>query len=669
LDRRVERQVVEQLLAAARAGRSGVLVVRGEAGIGKTALLEHVRDTAVSSGFRVEHSVGVESETQFAFSGVHQLCAQQLDHAGALPDPQQRALGVAFGLRGGTPPDRFLVGLAVLNLLAEVAEETPLLCLVDDAQWLDQASAEVLAFVARRLVAERVALVFALRDPARATCDPSQTCPDSAARARRRRCTGAAGRRCPRTPRRAGTRPDHRRGRGNPLALLELPRGAPPARLAGGFELPDAMSVPLRVEEHFRRRSGTLPDATQQLLLVAAAEPTGDAALLWRAAAQLGVAREAAEPAEAAGLLEIDTRVRFRHPLVRSAVYRAATPPDQRLVHGALAAATDPRSHPDRRAWHGAQAVLGTDEAAAAELARSADRARARGGMAAAAAFLQRAVELSPDAAHRARRALEAAQAKYEAGAYAAAADLLAVAAGGPLDALQRARLGLLRAQDRVPPDTRQRRAGDAAGRRRDAGPPGRRAVPRDLPAGARRSDHHRRPRPRSRRARGRRSRPGRARSAGVAAGRWTCCSTGLVTVFTRGYEVGAPGLRRALEAFRGHEPAAQAVGERDSRWLWQASRAALGLFDDDLVHVLATRNVRLAREAGVHAALPVRAHLPVRHAGARRGPRPRRRPRSRRDCAHAGDRCRAVAPCSAPAGGLARSPGRGRRAARGQRP
>ena len=310
--------------------------------------------------------------------------------------------------------------------------------------------------------------------------------------------------------------------RGNPLALLELPRSTPPTQLAGGFELPDTLSVPHRIEDGFRRRSGSLPAETQLLLLVAAADPTGDVALLWRAAAQLGIARRGAAPAEAAGLLEIDTRVRFRHPLVRSAVYRAATPPDQRRAHGALAAATDPQVDPDRRAWHRAQAVLGTDEEAAAELERSADRARARGGLAAAAAFLQHAAELTPDPAARARRALEAAHAKHEAGASESALELLTAAPPGrwtPCNARTRAAAR----PDRVPPDARQRGAGNAAGRRQDVRPAGRRAGPRDLPTRARRGDRHRRlrrgvrspkppwphPHPRCRR------------------GRWTCCLTG----------------------------------------------------------------------------------------------------------------------------------------------
>ncbi|WP_116952012.1 ATP-binding protein [Jiangella endophytica] len=603
MGRRAEREAVEQLLARALAGRSGALVVRGEAGIGKTALLEHARRTADPAGFRVESSVGAESETQFAFAGLHQLCAPLLDRARALPDPQQAALGVAFGLRDGAAPDRFLVGLATLNLLAEVAEEGPLLCLVDDAQWLDQASAQVLAFVARRVAAEPMALVFALRDPTDGDVHPFAGLPelrlDGLGETDARALLAAA----VRAPLDDGVRDRIvAEARGNPLALLELPRGAP-AQLAGGFELPDVPGVPRRIEDSFRHRSGNLPAETRLLLLVAAAEPTGEVALLWRAAEQLGIAPEAAAPAEAAGLLEIGTRVRFRHPLVRSAVYRAATPPDQRRAHRALADATDPRTDPDRRAWHRAKAVLGTDEEAAAELERSAGRARARGGVAAAAAFLQHAAELTPEPDARAGRALEAAHAKHEAGATEAALELLDIAGAGPLDALQHARLELLRAQIAF----HLSRGSEGPWMLLDAAKalaPLDAALAREtyldaLDAAIVTGD------------------PGRGVLA-VAEATLAAPAPptspepadllldGLVTTFTRGYEAGVPGLRRALRALAGHEPPAGAVSDSDShRWLWLASRTAMAVFDDELAHVLADRHVRLAREAGALATLP----------------------------------------------------------------
>jgi DNA-binding CsgD family transcriptional regulator len=603
LGRRAEREAVEQLLTLARAGRSGALVVRGEAGIGKTALLEHARNTAGPSGFRVESSVGVESETQFAFAGLHQLCAPLLDRAGALPDPQQAALGVAFGLRGGATPDRFLVGLAILNLLAEVAEEGPLLCLVDDAQWLDEASAQVLAFVARRVGAERVALVFAMRDHSESEVHPLAGLPklrlDGLGGTDARALLAAV----VRTPLDDGVRERIvAEARGNPLALLELPRSAQPAQLAGGFELPDAVSVPRRIEDGFRRRSGSLPAETQQLLLVAAAEPTGDAALLWRAAAQLGIAKDAAAPAEAAGLLEIDTQVRFRHPLARSAVYQAATPPDHRRAHHALAAATDPQIDPDRRAWHRAQAVLGTDEEAAADLERSADRARARGGLAAAAAFLQHAAKLTPEPAHRATRALEAAHAKHDAGAPEAAMALLAVAADGPLDALQRARLKLLRAQVAF----HLTRGSEVPGMLLDAAEtlgPLDAALARETYLHALEASFHA-----GRLARGR----GLKEAAEAAAKDAPPPPTpprpadllldGLATRFTQGYEASVPTLQRALETLRNHESGAD---DDNGRWLWLACHVGAMLWDDESIYLLASRAVRTAREAGALATLP----------------------------------------------------------------
>ena len=305
------------------------------------------------------------------------------------------ALATAFGLSTGTPPDRFIVGLAVLGLLSDAAHE-PLLCLVDDAHWLDRVSAQVLAFVARRLQAESVALLFATRTTS--DDDPLTGLPelllDGLSNADARELLISA------TPGRLDDRVAERivaETHGNPLALLELPRTATPAELAGGFGLPATLPLPGRIEESFRQRIERLSPETHRLLLLAAADPVGDPALLRRAAALLGIRLEAAEPAEAAGLLQLGGQVRFHHPLVRSAVYRAAAPEDRRQVHRALADATDPEVDPDRRAWHRAQAAAEPDEDVASELERSADRAQARGGLAAAAAFLERAAMMTPD--------------------------------------------------------------------------------------------------------------------------------------------------------------------------------------------------------------------------------------------------------------------------------
>ena len=442
--RRNEREVLDRRLQRVRVGESSVLVVRGEAGVGKTALLEYVAERAL--GCRIVRVAGVESEMELAFAGLHQLCAPMLDGLDGLPGPQRDALRVAFGLQDGAAPNSFLVALAALSLLAEAAEVGPLVCLVDDAQWLDRASAQALAFVARRLLAERIAMVFAVREPndvVEFTGLPELVVGGLADEDARWLLASAV----------PGRLDEHVRDqivaetRGNPLALLELPRGLTPAELAGGFGLPDARPLASRVEETFVQRVRALPRDTQRLLLMAAAEPVGDVSLLWRAAEQLGIRGSAGRPAEEAALIELGIRVRFRHPLVRSAAYRAAHFADRQEVHRALAEATDPETDPDRRSWHRAQAVSGPDEAVADELERSADRARRRGGVAAAAAFLERAAELTPDPARRGARALAAAQAKLEAGSREAAEELLATAELAPLDELQRAGLQRLRAQ------------------------------------------------------------------------------------------------------------------------------------------------------------------------------------------------------------------------------
>src|SRR5580692_1458377 len=386
LDRLPERTALSGLLEAARAGRSGVLVVRGEPGVGKTALLDWAVESA--AGLRVVRVAGVESEMELAFAALQQLCATMLDQLGGLPDPQRAALGVAFGLNTGAAPDRFLVGLAALSLLSAVAERQPLLCVVDDAQWLDRASALVLGFAARRLLAEPVALVFATREPGEEFRGLPELVVGGLGDSAARELLGSV----IRGP--LDVRVRDRilaETRGNPLALLELPRDVP--GVPGAMGVTGGVSV--LIEDSFRRRLEVLPTATQRLMLVAAAEPTGEPVLVWRAAERLGIGAEAAAPAADDGLLTIGERVTFRHPLVRSAVYRAASPPDRRAAHQALAGATDPQADPDRRAWHRAQATLGPDEDVAAELERSASRAQARGGVAAAAAFLERSAALT----------------------------------------------------------------------------------------------------------------------------------------------------------------------------------------------------------------------------------------------------------------------------------
>jgi DNA-binding CsgD family transcriptional regulator len=595
LDREEERAALDGLLGDLRSGRGRALVVRGEAGVGKSALLEYAIGAA---GMRVARAAGVESEMELAFASVHQLCAPLLDRVEGLPGPQRDALEIAFGLRAGAAPDRFMVGLAVLTLLAEVAEDRPLLCVVDDAQWLDRASAQVLAFAARRLLAEPVGLVFAVREPGEQFGGLADLevrgLPDRDART----LLGSVVR----------FRLDERvRDRilaetaGNPLALLELPRGLGPTQLASGFGLPGAQPVPTRIEEGFRRRIEALPAETRSLLLVAAAEPAGDSLLVWRAAGRLGIPAAAAEAAQADGLLETGTQMRFRHPLVRSAAYSSASVPQRRAAHLALAEVTDRGRDPDRRAWHLAAAAPGPDEAVAAELERSAGRAQARGGMAAAAAFLQRAVELTAEPGPRSERALAAAQASLLAGALDAAVGLLAAAAAGPLDELQQARASLLRgqiafassmgsdapallvkaAQQLEPLDAALARQTylDAWGAAWTAG----------QFAGAG-SLHEV--------ARASRSAPPPASAPRPS----DLLLDGLAVLVTEGRARAAPLLRQAARVFAEDE----ITVEEGLRYGWLAAAAAITVWDEEYWHAMVARQLQSVREAGLLVDLPL---------------------------------------------------------------
>lgn len=442
IGRRDECAVLDQLVDAVAGGASRALMIRGEAGVGKTALLDYA--AARAAELQIARIVGIQSEMELAFAGIHQLCLPLLPRLGHLPVPQRDALEVALGMATGSSPDRFLVGLAVLNLLADAAADRPLLCLVDDEQWLDRSSAQVLAFVARRLGSESVGMIFAAREPS----DAAAGVPALVVRGLR----GADARALLDSALSAPLDPRVRdqilaETDGNPLALLELPRTLTRDALAGVFGLPGGSGVATDIEHAFGVRIGELPEPTRDLLLIAAAEPTGDAPLVWRAAARLGIGSDAAAPAVEAELASFDTRVTFQHPLVRSVVYRAAALDDRRRAHRALAAATDAEVDPDRRAWHLAHAAAGPDAAAAAELESSAARARSRGGACAAAAFLERATALTVDPVLRNDRALAAAAAKAEAGAFESAQDLLAMVEATSLSDLQQAQVDVLRAR------------------------------------------------------------------------------------------------------------------------------------------------------------------------------------------------------------------------------
>jgi DNA-binding CsgD family transcriptional regulator len=597
--RRAELSVLASLVAAVRAGESRVLVLRGEPGAGKTALLDDLATKA--AGCRVVRTAGVQSEIEFAFAGLHQLLAPMLDRLEQLPAPQRDALRTVFGLSAGPAPDRFLVALAVLSLLSQTAEEQPLVCLIDDQHWLDQASAQALGFAARRLAADPVGLVFAARiageelaglpelaiggladGDARTLLDSALTGPlDTRVRDQ---IVAEAG--------------------GNPLALLELPRGMTTAELAGGFgllgALPGQASLTGRIEDSFRRRLDALPDQTRRLLLLAAADPSGDSSLVWRAAGRLGLpVAEAAAPAVEAGLAEFGARIRFRHPLVRSAAYRSASFAERQRVHAVLAEVTDPAADPDRRAWHRAQAADGPDEEVAAELERSAARAQARGGLAAAAAFLERSVRLTVDPARLAERTLAAAQASMQAGAFDQALGLLVMTEARPLGEFASARVDLLRGQVAL-----------ASGMVTDASPLLLRAARRLEPLN-----------------------PGLVRETYLDA--WTAAFSvgqlaagdlaeicraaralprspesapvellleGLALLITDGLPAAAPTLRRAVSLFAG-----DSVSASDRlRWSYLAIWPAIRPWDDEGYRAILARHLQLVRNAGALDRLPI---------------------------------------------------------------
>jgi DNA-binding CsgD family transcriptional regulator len=591
---------MDGVLRGIRGGGSRSLVVRGEAGIGKTALLEYLIESA--SDLTVVRAVGIESEMELAYAGLHQLCAPLLDRLPRLPAPQRDALEIVFGLSDGVAPDRFLVGLGVLSLFSEVSDKRPLLCVVDDAQWLDQASGLTLAFVARRLLAEPVGIVIAAREPG----EELRHIPELEVHGLRNGDARALLSSVLRS--KLDERVRDRiiaETRGNPLGLLELPRELTPTELAGGFALMGGQPLTGRIEESFVRRLEQLPEDTRRLLLLATAEPMGDPLLLRRAANRLRVGPAAAGGAQAPGMLEIGERVTFRHPLVRSAVYRSAALPDRRAVHLVLAEATDRELDPDRRAWHLAAAASGPDEDVAIELERSAGRAQARGGLAAAAAFLQRAVGLTQDPVRRAGRALAAAQASLQAGAFGVALGLLAAAEVGPLDAMQLARLDLLRAQ-----------LAFAHSRGSDAPPLLLRAAKTLEPLDARLARETYLDAWSSALFAGRFARAGgldevsrEARNAPPAAEPARACDLlldGYALLLTDGRAAATPVLQLAVKAFAGERASAEEV----LRWGWLATVAAVIVWDYESCVAVASRGVQLARDSGALTVLAVALNI-----------------------------------------------------------
>jgi DNA-binding CsgD family transcriptional regulator len=593
------------MLDDARAGRGCVLVMRGEPGVGKSALLDYMAQQA--AGCTLARAAGVEFEAELTLAGLQQLLGgSAVERAERLPGPQRDALRVAFGMQQGPTPDRFLVGLATLGVLCDVAEDRPLVCLIDDVQWLDRASTQVLAFIARRLAAERFALVFAVREPS--AVQELDGLPELVVEglgdheARTLLATAVAGRLDEQVRDRIVAE-----ARGNPLALLELPRSLTPAEMAGGFGRPDARTLSGRVEKSFLRRIESLPEETREVLFVAAAEPAGDVTLLQRALNTLGIAADRIVPAENAGLIEVGPRVRFSHGLVRSAAYRAATPEVRRRGHAALAEATDPETDPDRRAWHRAHSTPVPDEPVAVELERCALRAQARAGPEAAAAFLERAVELTPGTRLRGERAISAAQAKFDAGAPAAAEGLLAIAAMCPLGELDCARVERLKAHIAFA----RTRGGD---------------TPALLSAAAKRLEM---------------LDPQLARQthlealwAAVRSGRFTeahgvveaaeaaiaptrgrssraidLMLEGLTCRMGRGYTAALPMVARALDAFQ-----QEGFRQENITWCWLACQLAMDLWNDGACANIADGLGVVARERGALTVLPFALNYSAAH-------------------------------------------------------
>ena len=598
--RRDECDMLDRLITAVQAGTSRALVVRGNPGAGKTALLEYLAGQAADAGCALARMVGAQPESERAFAGLQQLCEPMLSGARSLPLPQRDALRTAFRISAGPPPDQFLVGAAVLSLLSEAAGESPLIYVLDDVQWMDQASVRALGFAARRLAAHRVGLVFATREPgAELTGLPELHISGLRDDDARVLLASALAGPLDTQVRDLIVAETH----GNPRALLELPRGLTPTELAGGFGVPGAAPLAGRAQDGFVRQLGALPDQTRRLVQLAAADPSGDGQLLWRAADRLAIPMRAAAPAVEAGLVEFGGQVRFPHPLARFAVYWSASKRDRRAAHATLAEATDPVADSDRRAWHKARAAAGPVEEIAADLERSAGQAQARGGLAAAAAFLERSVLMTTDPARHAERTLAAAQAHMRAGAFDRALDLLAAAeagAPGPRAELAIARAELLRGQISF-----------ASGSGRDAPALLFTAAKQLAPLHADLA----------------REAYLTAWLAAFSAGRLAAggdllevCRAaqglalspqhrtvdlvleGLTLVVTDGPAVAVPTLRRAVRALTG----ADIPKDEILRWGWLAQAAASALWDNDSWHTLLVSQVGAAREAGALDQLPV---------------------------------------------------------------
>jgi DNA-binding CsgD family transcriptional regulator/tetratricopeptide (TPR) repeat protein len=600
INRVSETATLEALLDAVRHGLSGALVLRGQAGIGKTALLE--RAICSAPDFLAVRALGMECEMELGFAGLHQLVLPFLPHLDRLPVPQRDALGAAFGLIAVPPPARFQVGLATLTLLANAASEQPLLCIIDDAQWLDMESSEVLAFVARRLIADRIALLFAVREPAERrtglTGLPELWIDGLHARdARRLLATVVGGPLAGQVSERIIAETE-----GNPLAILELTTELTPRELGSASLLPEPLPIGSRLQQRFVAQMRGLPADTQTFLLLAAAESSGDPVVVWRAARQLGLEQDAVAAAEAARLLVVGRQILFRHPLIRSAIYHSASAAERRRIHAALAAASDATIHPSRHAWHRAYAAMEPDEEVAAELAQAGKHAQRRGSHATAAALYSRAAELTPDHGVRADRFVAAARGSLIAGAPDRAQALLDEAMPGLEDPLQRAMAQSLEAGVRFALG----QGGETALILLEAA---RSMAPLDVTLarqtllGALEAAVYIQPAttgPVLREIAGEaKAIPQPPESPPSAV---DFLLDGYAALITAGYPSGVPLLKQAIPRML-----TEGLDATDGlRWLGLVLLAAYDLFDDVAIHTLATRWVRLARE---HAALTI---LPI---------------------------------------------------------
>jgi DNA-binding CsgD family transcriptional regulator len=595
LDRHAERAAIDDVLQSVRGGFSASLVIRGSAGVGKTALLGYAAESA--RDMRVCSVTGIETEVGLAFAALHQVLVPVLPGLAELPDPQRHAVQAAFGMEAGSVADRFLVGLAALTLLARAAEDQPVLCVIDDEQWLDAESAGVLGFVARRLYADQVGMVIAVTEPAPAHAFeqlPEVSVGGLPAEEAGQLLRSAAG--APINDQvvdRILAETEY-----NPLALVEVGPEFTAEELTGRAELPSPMPLGRRLRDRFRRQVAGLHQDTQTFLLVAAVEAGDSRPVLWRAAREGGIDPDtAAAEAEAAGLMELTAgSVRFRYPLIRSAVYHGAPDAGRRRAHLLLSAACDALRDPDLRAWHLGAAATGPDEGVAAELELAANRAQARGGYTGRVALLRRSVELTADNDRRVRRELALADAELRSGDPDIAQDLVDTALPNLSEPRPRAlgeqlRGEILFAQGHVTDS-----AAILVGAARLLAPD--HAAAREAAAAAMRAALWAGPTESKEVSTAAAALPRPARSEARVS---DLLLEGFAARFTTGFTASVEPFRAALSALRSEDPGQVT----ELRWFEMAAIAALCIWDADTVLDITNRFLRAARTQGALALLP----------------------------------------------------------------